>query len=122
MRVVVLAEAEIADRAERIGPEPLAPFGLFADRDAEFGASVIKIDAMQSRRPDRSSIRQQTDDEVVVGPAWRGEHAIEPGGLTRGAHRRVHGEITQHLGIIEPAYEERKVGAAPTDVGTRGRP
>jgi len=39
-----LAEAEVADGAQRIGPEALVPFLLFADCDPKLGGAVVKVD------------------------------------------------------------------------------
>lgn len=104
-----LAEAEVADGAQRIGPEALVPFLLFADCDPKLGGAVVEVDRVQARRPDRSGVGQQADDEVVVGAALHREHAIEPCGLARGAHRGAHGKVAQNVRIIEPAHEEGKI-------------
>ena len=100
-----LAEAEVADRAQRIGPVALVPLGRLADRDAELGAAVDLIDAVQAGCSDGLVAGEDADDEVVVGGALAFEHAIEPDGLGRLAHRRVHRQVVEHVCVVEPADE-----------------
>ena len=52
-----LAEAEVADGAERIGPVALVPLAFLADGDPELGVAVLEVEAVQADRPDRSSSR-----------------------------------------------------------------
>ena len=105
------AEPEVADGAQRIGPVALVPFALLADGDPELCVPVREVDGVQAGGPDRPIVAEQADDEVVVGLALGGQHAVEPGRLGGLAHRREHREVAEHLRVVEPANEERNVGA-----------
>ena len=103
------AEAEVTDGAERIGPVPLVPLVLLADGDPELGAAVDLVDPVQPGRPDRAIVGKEADHEVVVGRALALEHAIEPDVLGGLAHRRIHREVMQDVGVVEPAHERGDV-------------